>query len=650
MKLNCACLVAAGLSLAGQAQAQSFVDTATIAINDDTLCPGASGSTTAGNTVANVSRTFNVTGVANVTDVNFGLIANHTWRGDMRVTLTPPASTGVGPIVLVTSDTSNAGNVDDYNIELDDEGPVDVNAGTTGSGGPHNVTFSPYQFSVRPDGNLSGFDGINPNGIWRLDICDDFAGENGTYRRGELIFQDTGAADLALNLSAANTLPETGTVVPLTLTLLNAGALSATSTVAVNLPAGVNYDSHTGAGSYDSVTNIWTPPANLANGATAVLTLNVVVTTQSSFTIDAEVATSNQADPDSTPGNNSTNEDDNASVVLFGQSSPIRPDLTCPVADRFTHVWAASGPNSWPAGAITPQSYPPTGTPVPAGEERLVFDFSGNTGQLQPSGGVNSPVVQSAVTGGITPAEPTLHIAVDYTSQAQAITLDVDVGEPGVGVDSLQFSIFDVDLGGWIDRITVVGSLDGLNQPVTLTRSGANFIDGNAAIGSATAANDTDNGNIDVTFLNPIDRLSFVYDNDPSVGANPAFQIISLHEITTCPRTAAELSAVKTVEVYDPGNLGLYMTPGNEILYRITATNASTATASAQDVVIEDTLPGSLKFVSATTTGFTGGSFGSPALPATNQDCGVTPCIIRYSGAEVPIGGTGEVVVRALIK
>lgn len=92
------------------------------------------------------------------------------------------------------------------------------------------------------------------------------------------------------------------------------------------------------------------------------------------------------------------------------------------------------------------------------------------------------------------------------------------------------------------------------------------------------------------------------------------------------------------------------MTPGNEVLYKITVTNSATATASADDVDISDTLPDNLKFVSASTTGFIGGTFGTPALPATNTDCGVTPCIVRFSGGDIPICTSAEISVRAMIK
>ena len=112
----------------------------------------------------------------------------------------------------------------------------------------------------------------------------------------------------------------------------------------------------------------------------------------------------------------------------------------------------------------------------------------------------------------------------------------------------------------------------------------------------------------------------------------------------------ADLTASKTVEVHDPGNLGLYMTPGNEVLYKITVVNADTSSAAADDVDIVDTLPDNLVFISATTTGFVGGAFGNPDLPAVNQDCAITACIISFEDGTVEVDSTAEIQVVARIK
>lgn len=122
------------------------------------------------------------------------------------------------------------------------------------------------------------------------------------------------------------------------------------------------------------------------------------------------------------------------------------------------------------------------------------------------------------------------------------------------------------------------------------------------------------------------------------------------YHIPSITQATVDLTAVKSVEVYDPDNIGLYMTPGNEVLYRITVTSSSNSTVEAQDIDLSDTLPENVRFVSATTTGFSDGAFGSPDLPAANTDCANDACVIRYSGASLAVNTTGEVQVRAVIK
>lgn len=626
------------------AGAQTFTNSTVGNINDSTLCPGATGS----GTTADLVRTFNVSGLGTVTDLNVGLIATHTWRGDIRMTLTSPSGT-VGPIEILFPDTANSGNDDDYNIELDDEAPVTANAGI------HNVandtTEPPYQFWVTsnrptsPATVLSAFDGINPNGTWTMRLCDDYQGQNGEFIQAELIFQAPSGADLTLAMSTPDTLPDVGVTIPLDLEVRNNGPQSANATVQVNLPPDMDYDSHSGPGTYNSVTGVWTLPTNLASGSSQALTINVIPNSAIAYTPSAEILSSNRTDPDSTPNNNSTSEDDIASITIFVQPPPTPPDLNCPVADRVSHVWdAPGGTNGWTSGLLT-NSYT-------AGTIPLSFTVSGDTARLGQVNGVNSPVSQNAFTGG-TASEYSVAIGADYAAQSESLTMEMDLGTSGEGVEGVQFQVFDIDIGGFIDRLTFTGEMNGVAAPnPVLTPSGNNYTAGNQVIGiNGNAGATASSGNVTVTFLNPVDRVTWTYDNHPDVGANPAYQLIAMHTITMCPRRLADISAEKLVEAYDPTASGdVYMTPGSEILYKIRVTNSAAADASADDIDITDTLPANLRFVEATTTGFVGGSFGSPALPTANQDCGDTPCVIRFTGGSVPINTVAEVVVRATIK
>ena len=620
------------------AYAQSFSNTAVGNIDNNTLCPGATGV----GTTANLTRNIVVSGLGSVTDLNVGFLATHTWRGDIRLTLTSPAPSSIS-VVLITTDTNNTGNDDDYNIELGDEAAETVNTGA--QDGPNDTTAPIYQFLVSPNNALAAFNGIsNPNGTWVMTMCDDYQGESGQFLRGELFFQFPSGADLSLNVSANDTTPEIGSTVLLTYTVANGGPNAATNvTTQITLPAGLSYTGQTGSGSYNNISGAWTLPTPLANGSTTSITIDATVLPIGPYTIVSEVSASDQSDGDSTPNNGVTTEDDYKSITLFPVPSTTPPGLNCPIIDQFSLVWDAPGTaNGWTAGALT-NSYT-------AGGIAIDFAMTGDTGQLAQSGGNNTPITSTAVTGGISPADYGVAIAADYTSTAQNVLLTIDLNTAGDGVEGVQFPIFDVDLGGWTDLITVNGTLGGTAVTPILTSGAQNTVIGtNQVQGTGGASNTTNQGNMYATFLSPVDQVTFTYGNGPLAGGgtDPDFQIIKLHTLTMCPRLLADLTAEKSVAPVVPG---AYMTPGNEILYTITVVNSAAATADANAIDLSDTLPDTVKFVSATTTGFTGGAFGTPALPPANTDCTGGACVIHYSGATLPINTTGEIIVTALIK
>jgi len=626
------------------AYAQSFTNTTVGAINDSTFCAGGTNANGAG-VVNDLERTFTVSGLGNVTDLNLGLVATHTWRGDMDVRLESPAGT---EIQLILPDTSGAGNLDDYNIELSDENLEIVNTGTHATANDVNPPF--YEFSVQPDNALSAFDGEDPNGTWTLKICDDYTGESGSFIRGELIFLPATGADLSLTLVADNESPAEGDPVTLTLTAFTEGPQNSNPTAQLNLPGGATFISSSGDGIYDDLTGEWRILSGFLPGTQRSHDIVVSWPSPGSFLLTAEIIDSNRTDPDSTPDNGVTTEDDYDELTLNVQVSTTPPALNCPIADQFELEFGAPGTaNGWVSNNFT-ESYT-AADPVSSSNIDLDFLLTGDTGFLGAISGTDTPVSQNTYTGGILPAEYNVGIAADFDTTTQFVTMEMDIGTAGIGVEALQFTIFDVDLGGWTDRIQVRGFLDGTAVTPTLTPSAQNFISGNEAIGqNGNADVDSSAGNVTITFNQPVDRVEWDYGNDTSAGPNPAFQIISMHTINMCGRRIADLNAVKTVEVYDPTALGLYMTPGNEIIYKITVTNSASATAAAEDVDIADTLPANLKFVSASTSGFTGGAFGSPDLPAPDTDCETTPCVIRFSGGDVAVDTTAEISVRALIK
>ena len=128
-------------------------------------------------------------------------------------------------------------------------------------------------------------------------------------------------ADLSLDKSVDSDTALVGDTITFTLTLTNSGPDTATNvTVTDQLPGGFTYLSDSGGGSYDTATGIWTV-GSLDSGSSTVLTIIATVnnTTRNYINV-AEVTTSDQLDPDSTPdnddGDQSEDDEDNAVVAV----------------------------------------------------------------------------------------------------------------------------------------------------------------------------------------------------------------------------------------------------------------------------------------------------------------------------------------------
>ena len=136
-------------------------------------------------------------------------------------------------------------------------------------------------------------------------------------------------ADLRLTKVVNNATPTVGSNVVFTITVTNDGPDQATNvTVKDLLPAGLSYVSDNSAGAYDAGTGIWTV-GTLNNAAVKSLQITATVTTTGAKINYAQVNTSDQLDPDSTPGDNSTNQDDDDQVTVTPPTCTF--SVTCPV-------------------------------------------------------------------------------------------------------------------------------------------------------------------------------------------------------------------------------------------------------------------------------------------------------------------------------
>lgn len=537
-------------------------------------------SNTASTCAAPLVRTFTVSTSYTVEDVNIGTLISHTRRGDIRITLRSPS----GTTVRVFNRTG--GNADHINADFNDEGTTTIAAYTANDS--LTPTPPPYQRDVIPANTLSTFNGEAALGTWQVEICDNAASNDGTFMRADLTITavDTNYADLSLAKSVSNAAPAFGASISYTLTLANAAVSGLTATgvtVLDTLPTGVVFVNYTGTGSYNATTGVWSA-GSIAPGASVQIVINVTVNATSGATVDnvAEISASSETDPNSTPGNSSTTEDDDASVSFTVSGTRVAgtaPTLVCPIGSTLFN-W---NDYSWTAGTLN-NSYTETGIGS--------INFALSTDNAFVTG---SPTINANLTGGNAATETSLFQNLNNTTNTQQATTVITLPTP---VSGLQFRVFDIDYSAtsFADKLTVTGTYNGSAVTPTLTNGISNYVVGNIAIGDTGSSDTSADGTVVVTFSAPVDTVTIKYGNHTTAPANPGNQWASIHDITLC-NPQAILTATKVSSVIADGvNASDFkMIPGATVRYCLLVSNAGPSNATA--VTMSDTVPTNLTYI-----------------------------------------------------
>ncbi|MFN4255356.1 MAG: MopE-related protein [Saprospiraceae bacterium] len=114
------------------------------------------------------------------------LVVDHTWRSDLVINLRAPDGTTVRLIEGLNAGDTSLGNptlpCPNYLELTNDPGALPL-------GAMFKVSYPTGRY--QPRNPLAPFNnGQNPNGIWRLDICDQRAGKDGSFRWAELVFEN----------------------------------------------------------------------------------------------------------------------------------------------------------------------------------------------------------------------------------------------------------------------------------------------------------------------------------------------------------------------------------------------------------------------------------------------------------------------------
>jgi uncharacterized repeat protein (TIGR01451 family) len=611
-----ACLLLLALLMPSVAEAQTvnqYTNSTSGTIDGTTTC------------AAPLVRNFTVGTSFVVADVDLGLFASHAWRGDIRATLQSPAGTRVQ---LVNGGSNNS--ADNINVLLSDEHSGTV--GGTGHTANDQLTPAPppYQRNLAPNNPLNSFDGENASGTWRLEICDTFTGaDNGSFTRADLYITQAPAtyADLSLTKTVSNATPAPGAAISYTLSVTNSGNTATTGvTVLDQLPFGVSFVSSSGFGSYNSGTGVWTV-GSVPVGTTRTLTINVTVTAGAGTTIQngGEVTASSLVDLDSTPGNGSVIEDDDAFVSFTTTGT-----RTAGTAPNINTICTAAGVGTtlldWNSQSWTSGSSTGSATLTNIG----TINFSVST-----QGSYNAPLaLTSNNTGGFGAGQLSLFQSIEYTTQSQVTTTTVTLP---TGIPGTQFTILDVDYAAndFADKLTVTGSFNGSPVTPTLTNGVANYVFGNVAIGDAASGATSANGNVVVTFSAPVDTITIVYGNHTTAPADPDGQAISIYDFTFCnPR--ADLSVTKISSVLSDGvsTANPKALPGAIVRYCITVANAGSGTATS--ISVADPMPANMTFVPGSMA--TGANCGSASTAEDDDNVGgdeSDPAGMSFAGTTV---------------
>ena len=219
--------------------------------------------------------------------------------------------------------------------------------------------------------------------------------------------------------------------------------------------------------------------------------------------------------------------------------------ITVPRLSAVTLDWDNT---PWAAGSLS-NSYDID--PAKAGND-VTFSFTGDTNRLRTNlSGVATPAVTTAFAGGFNPTQNSLQIALDLTSNAEAVTVTLDFSALyAAGIFHLKFTLFDVDYSNasasnqYQDQISSIHgtAVDGTLIAPRITTSASNTLIGTGLTqvvrGTASVADTgptSGDGNVTIDFDDAaIKSFTFTYGSGPAF-ANPTYQHVGFWDFSYSP-------------------------------------------------------------------------------------------------------------------
>lgn len=236
-----------------------------------------------------------------------------------------------GTDVVFTIRVSNAGPDNATGVEVKDLLPANYSYLSDDSGGAYNSSTGIWTVGTVNNGSTRTLKitatliissiAVNRAEVWKSDQIDidSIPGNSSTSTDDDA---SAPFADLRITQTVDNAAPSINSNVVFTIVVANDGTVGTTGIQVKDLlPVGLTFVSDDGSGAYVSSTGIWTV-GTLANGASSTLKITAKMTTSGTHVNWAEVWKSDLPDPDSTPANSSTTEDDDASATVSFSVTP----------------------------------------------------------------------------------------------------------------------------------------------------------------------------------------------------------------------------------------------------------------------------------------------------------------------------------------
>ena len=491
-----------------------------------------------------------------------------------------------------------------------------------------------FIFTVKVDSSAANNSAISNTANVSSPTVDDIQGNNSQT----VITTVRTPADLSLVKTVSNPRPDVGDQIIFTITLKNDGPFAATG-VAVKdlLPSGLAFESDDSGGLYDSATGIWLAGTINAYGSISLhITASATAASTGGATNEAEVIASDQFDPDSTPNNNLSSEDDQSSITitpLIAELSITKTDSPDPVAPGSTLTYTITVNNSGQEAAqnvVVTDNLPVdltftscvsvsgNGTCGGTGNNRTVIFSSIASGasetiSLQATVG-DSALNGSTITNAATVNSETFDSNTDnnsavattavYVASADLAVTQADTPDPVLAGSNITYTINVTNNGP--DAAGNVNLTD--NLP-----AGTTFISLSPAAGwTCTTPVPGATGSINCTTSNLPAHQAATFTLSVKVNPNVAGGSTITNTATASSSTsdsvaennadnegttvqpAADVSITKT-DSPDP------VPSGNNVAYTITVAN--NGPDASQNVVVTDNLPSQLTFVSCSSTG-----------------------------------------------